>query len=392
VSQKIFTRDFALCFLAQFFFSIGLCSFIPTLPIYFAKLGASEAEIGILVGALSVSALVLRPLVGKGLLRVPEKTFMIAGSSIFTLSSISYLFFESFWLLIIIRLFQGIGLAFYATSSWALAARIIPEARRGQGLSYFYLSLNTAFALAPSIGMFLVNQFNFITFFLVSTGLCLGSLCITSQLRSSQATPANDPSEEVQHQGFLSRKAFPAATISLMGNFTFGTVTAFFPLFALGHGMKNPGFFFGALAMTLILGRAFGGKVFDLYNREKVILPCLAIQIVAMTILAFSTTFPMFMLTAVVWGMGNAFLYPSLMAYILDRTGSSRGPAIGTYLAVSDLGSGMGPVIMGIILELSNYRTMFLGLVLISLLNFGYFCRIVIRRRKDQHANLRVSL
>ena len=388
MSQKIFTRDFALCFLAQFSFSIGLCGFIPTLPIYFAKLGASEAEIGVLVGALSVSALVLRPLVGRGLLRVPEKTFMIAGSLIFALASFSCLFSKSFWLLMIIRLFQGVGWALFATSSWTLAVRIIPEAHRGQGLSYFYLSLNTAFALGPSFGMFLVNQFNFVTFFLVSTGLCLGSLYITFQLRISQIAPAKDPSAEVQHQAFLSREAFPSATINLMGNFIFGTVTAFFPLFALGHGMTNPGFFFGALAITLILGRAFGGKVFDLYTREKVILPCLAVQIAAMTILAFSTTFPMFMLTAVVWGIGNAFLYPSLIAYVLDHTGSSHGPAIGTYLAMADLGAGMGPVIMGTILELSNYRTMFLGLVLISLLNFGYFYRIVIRRRKDQHANL----
>lgn len=388
MSQKFFTRDFALCFLAQFSFSIGLCSLIPTLPIYFAKLGAKEAEIGVLVGALSVSALVLRPLVGRGLLRVPEKTFMIAGSLIFALASFSCLFSKSFWLLMIIRLFQGIGWAFFATSSWTLAVRIIPEANRGQGLSYFYLSLNTAFALGPSLGMFLINQFNFVTLFLVCTGLCLGSLYVTFQLRISQVTPVEDQSGEVQHQAFLSRDAFPSATISLMGNFIFGAITAFFPLFALGHGMTNPGFFFGALAITLILGRAFGGKVFDRYTREKVILPCLAIQIVAMTILAFSTTFPMFLLTAVVWGIGNAFLYPSLIAYILDRTGSSRGPTIGTYLAVSDLGAGMGPVIMGIILEFSNYRTMFLGLVLISLLNFGYFYRIVTRRRKDQHANL----
>jgi MFS family permease len=202
VSQKIFTRDFALSFLAQFSFSIGLCSFIPTLPIYFAKLGAREAEIGVLVGALSVSALVLRPLVGRGLLRVPEKTFMIAGNSIFALASISYLFFKSFWVLIIIRLFQGVGWALFATSSWTLAARIIPEARRGQGLSYFYLSLNTAFALGPSFGMFLVNQFDFVTFFLLCTGLCLGSLYTTFQLRTSQVLPPSDPSGEVQYQAF----------------------------------------------------------------------------------------------------------------------------------------------------------------------------------------------
>jgi len=66
--RKILTRDFVLCFSAQFTFTSVFHILIPTLPIYLLRLGSSEVEIGILIGILGVSSLVLRPLVGRALL------------------------------------------------------------------------------------------------------------------------------------------------------------------------------------------------------------------------------------------------------------------------------------------------------------------------------------
>ena len=88
------------------------------------------------------------------------------------------------------------------------------------------------------------------------------------------------------------------------------------------------------MAVTLVLARALGGRILDVYSREKVLLPCFIAQITAMTILAFSTTLPMFILVAVIWGLGNAFFYPTLVAYAVELAGPSRGPAIGTYMAL----------------------------------------------------------
>jgi predicted MFS family arabinose efflux permease len=79
-----------------------------------------------------------------------------------------------------------------------------------------------------------------------------------------------------------------------------------------------------------------------------------------MAILAFSKTLPMFILVAVIWGIGNAFLMPLLVAYVLDRVGSSPGPAMGTFTAISDLGISLGSVTMGIILHVTGYPIMFL--------------------------------
>jgi len=74
----------------------------------------------------------------------------------------------------------------------------------------------------------------------------------------------------------------------------------------------------------MISGRVFGGRIFDIQRREKVILPCVIAFIVAMTLLAFSETLGMFILVAVIAAAGHAFLVPSLFAYVLDLVGPSR--------------------------------------------------------------------
>lgn len=310
---------------------------------------------------------------------------MIAGTVLYAVSSAAYLVAPAFWPLLIVRVIHGIGLAFFSTASFTLIVNISPDAHRGRSLSYFYLAINIAFALGPSLGVFLMDLFDFTILFLVCTGLSLCSLFIILKVSKIQAVPLGDSS--ARNSSFLNREALPPSIMTFLGGIIWGALTTFFPLFALTHGVGNPGFFFAALAITLILARALGGKILDLYRREKVILPSLLAQVIAMAILIFSTTLPMFLLVAVIWGLGTAFFYPALVADAIDRAGSSRGPAIGTYTALSDLGIGMGSVIMGIVLELTNYPAMFLSLILTGLINLSYF-RFVSKKRREQHAHL----
>ena len=378
--QKILVRDFLLCFFAQFSLTFAHYNLVPTLPIYLSRLGTREEEIGILIGILGVSSLVLRPFVGRALLRISEKNFMIAGALLFALSSVAYFLAPPFWPFLIVRIFQGIGLAFFYTASVTLIGNISPNAHRGQSLGYFYLAFNIAFAMGPSLGMFVINHFSFTHLFLVCFGLSLCSLFITNKLGRRQVDPLGDYS--IEDRSFLSRKALPPSIVILFIYIIYGALTTFFPLYALDHGMTNPGLFFAAFAIMLILGRALGGKIVDRYNRERIILPCLIIYIIAMGILPFSKTPPMFLLVGVIWGIGNAFLVPALVAYTLDLAGSSRGPAMGTFTAASDLGVGLGPVIMGFILRLTSYPTMFLCLAFTCVINLLYFYFFVKRKNE----------
>ena len=391
-AQRIFTHDFTYCFLAQYAISSVIFVLTPTLPIYLSKLGTGEAGIGVLIGVSSVFSLILRPFVGKGLSRRPEKIFLLAGALIMTLSMVALLWTPPFWPLFILRAFQGISAAFFFTASFTLIANISPEEHRGQSISLYYLSNNLAFAIVPSLGMALINSFsfpsNFMILFLSGAGLAVASAFLILKL-GGREIPFSDllPS---QKQPLLSRPAVPPAIMASLVNVIWGAMVTFFPLYAIGHGVANPGYFFAACATMLILGRGFGGRLLDLYarKREKVIIPCLTTYVISMALLAFSETLPMFILVAVIWGVGNAFLYPMLITMALDWGGADRGPAMGTYTAIADLGVGMGPVIMGLILTWTSYRVMFLSLALVGVVNFLYFQFSVRREGGKVYANL----
>jgi MFS family permease len=305
---------------------------------------------------------------------------MTAGAILYILSSIAYLAAPPFWPFLIVRIMQGVGLAFFSTASVALIANSTSENRRGQIISYYFLSYNFAFALAPYFGMLLINQFGFTTLFLVCTALSLCTLLITLKLRKIHGVPIE--SESIQNQPFLNRDVLPSAIMAFLLNVIWGSLGAFFPLYALRHEVSNPGIFFAFIAITLILGRSLGGRILDMYAREKVIIPCFIAIIISIVVLTFSTTLAMFILVAIVFGTGWAFLYPSLVVYAVESSGSARGPAMGTFTALADLGAGIGPMVIGIILEWTNYPIMFFSLTLIGIINLLYFDYTVRKKRK----------
>ncbi len=369
--QKILSREFILCFFSQFAFTFVFHILIPTIPIYLSRSGSTEVEIGILIGALGISSLVLRPIVGKKLSQIREKKFMLAGAILFTVTSMAYILTPPFWPFLFVRVFQGIGTAFFFTASIAFITNITPEAYRGQSLGYFFLSFNISMALAPIIGMFLINQFSFDTLFSVCTALSLCSLWIASKLSQKEPDAIGHlPPEAISSFGF---KTLSPILLYFMVHMIFGALMAFFPLHAINHGVANPGLFFTAYATVMISGRVFGGRIFDIQRREKVILPCIIAFILAMILLAFSKSLEMFILVAVIAAAGHAFLVPSLFAYVLDLVGPSHGPAIGWLTAMGDLGLGLGPMIMGVVLRLTNFPTMFLSLALTGLIGLAYF-------------------
>jgi predicted MFS family arabinose efflux permease len=369
--RRIFTRDFIFVFISQFTFSVAYHVLYPTLPIYLSRLGITEVDIGILVGTVGVSSLLVRPFIGRALLRTPEKHFMLGGALFSVLSYAAYLVAPPFWPLFIVRILHGLGLAFFFTASFTFVSNISADKHRGQTFSYYLLSTNISLAISPSLGMFIINRFHFAYLSLLCLGLSLCCFFAAGKL-GRREPPPQEPSPA--NEGYLfNRKALPASILAFFFHFTWGALAAFFPLYAVKHGVANPGVFFTVVAVMLISGRASAGNIIDRYNREKVILPCLILCIISMAILAFSESLPMFMLVAVIWGMGHAFLFPSLAAHAVDKMGASRGTGMGTFTGLSDLGISLGPTAMGIVIHFTGYPTMFLCLALTGTISLTYF-------------------
>jgi len=175
---------------------------------------------------------------------------MTIGSLLFALTSITYILTPRFWPFLIVRVFQGIGYAFFHTASYTLIANISSDAHLGQSLSYFTQSFTVSSALAPPLGIFLINHYSFTLMFWIYLGLSLCSLFTTLKLGKRQVVPLRNDSTEDRF--FLNWKAIPPSIVNSLSFFTWGSLTTFFPLYAINHGVANPGFFFSIVAMMLI--------------------------------------------------------------------------------------------------------------------------------------------
>ncbi len=379
--KDLFTRDFVLGVFAVFFFSAAFQSLTPTLPIYLTRLGSNEKEIGVLIGVFAVASLASRLVVGGALLKYREKSVMMVGALLSVITFLASIVFRPFWPFLMIRFLQGVALACMDTAAIAAIINVIPLAYRARALGYLMLAPSLALAVAAPLGMFVINQYSFTLLFLSGAVLAFCALFLSWTVKGHAAVTSHKAGS-AHPASFINLKIIAPAFTTFVQLFVWGAVSAFFPLYAIQCGVTNPGHFFSAMAIMIFAGRMFGGKIMDTCNKEKLIVTFIPAMVVILIILSLSKTLPMFILLGALWGMGVAFFIPMALAYALECSGSSDGAAVGTFRAISDLGFGLGPVVMGIIIPLTGYPAMFRSLALICLINLCYF-QFYVRKRRN---------
>lgn len=379
--NTLFTRNFILVFVAFFAFVAANHAFMPALPIYLAKLGSSEKEVGVLAGIIGMAALVSRFFVGGALTRYSEKNIMIFGAGLFGLTFLAAIVLRPFWPFFAMRVFQGIALASLQTAALAYIIKIVPVTHRASGIAYFMLAPNFAMALAAPSGIFLANQYGFTVFFLACVGLCVCSFFLSWSVKGQKTVVAFEESALSRNALLVEWKILVPALVNFLQIFVWGSLMTFIPLYGLQRGITNPGLFFTANAAMIIAGRIFGGRILDTCNKEKMILSFMLINTITLIVLSVSKTLPMFIFMGLLWGVAGSFFMPACMAYAFEYSGSSGGAAVGTFHAFVDLGMALGPAVTGLVLSRTGYPVMFLCLALICLVDSAYF-QFFVRKRK----------
>lgn len=369
---KIFTRDYILGFLALLTFLIVNSALFPVFPIFLNGLGSSEREIGILIGIFGASSLFSRFLVGGALTKYSERLIMICGTSLFALTLAACIVLKAFWPLFAVRILQGIAIACLDTAALALVVRVAPQAYQGQAISYFMLAPTISLALATSPGVYLISNFGSTVFFAACVGCSLMALAFSYRL-TNPGGRGQIKSDENGKGGYIDLKMMRPAIVGFFHNFVWGSLTAFVPLHAIRSGIKNPGHFFLAISLMVLISRIFGSKIVDAYSKRKIIVVSITISMAAVILVSFSSTATVLFLAGLLWGIAGAFIFPASIAFAIDYTGSSSGPSIGTFRALMDLGLTIGPMVMGLIVPVMGYRVMFLSLLFICLINLSYF-------------------
>ena len=352
-NEKLFTKNFILTSLSTVTIFTSFYFLLVTLPIYILKLGGSESEIGLIIGVFTISAVVLRPFIGRELDSRGRKKILLAGSLVFLLSMLLYNYTTSVTSLLLLRVFHGLGWGAATTAGSTLIADIAPPSRRGEAMGIFGMASNVAMAFGPALSIMLLDSSNFPALFAVSASIALVSLLLVLPISETIVVHPKNPL-------FSKEALFPSAmmfTVSL----TYGSIVSFLSLFARKQGITNPGIFFTVFAITLIIVRALAGRLSDIKGRNFVIVPGMVMITAGLWVLSTASSLSAFLISAFLYGMGFGFVHPSLMALLVDRvTEKTRGSAMGTFTAAFDLGIGTGSIVLGIVLQFYGFGIMYL--------------------------------
>lgn len=415
-------RELIVLFLTGLLFWTNITALLPTIPLYIRTLGATEAQIGIVMGAFAIGLLLTRPRLGR-LADLRSRVLVLQiGAIVAILSPLLYLAASSVPLLFCVRVFHGISIAAFTTAYSTLVADISPANRRGETIGYMSLVTPLAMGFGPAVGSAIATHYGFPLLFVTSTLLGILSFGLSlrvqeaphiranranrashAKLARHTATIASDrPQTPSAHQFWAillePRLLIPSLTLLLVG-IIFGTITTFIPLFidSLQFNL-NIGLFYSAAAAASFLARPLVGRLSDVMGRGPFVCIALLCYILSMALLSMAINPPMLLCAGFIEGAGAGMLIPTTLAIVSDRSRvDERGQLFALCISGFDLGLALAGPLFGQIAGTLGYRNLFAissGLAIVALLLFmtrsskslGHSLRFAIGRERDVYA------
>ncbi len=357
--ERLWTRDFVIITVVTLFNFIGFQMLLPTLPVYASHLGGSDAAVGLVVGIFTISAVIIRPFTGHYLDLYGRRGILLAGLLIFTASILAYIWAPSLLILLVFRFIHGFGWGLSSTASSTVATDVIPKPRLGEGMGYYGLAGTLSMALAPALGLYIINSFSFNVLFLLSAGLVAVAIALALTINYHQ--PATAGATSGTGFNLVEKAALRPTIVIFFITMTYGAVVAFIALYAAQRGILNIGSFFTIYALTLALARPVCGLLADRIGFDFIVIPGIVLVAAAMFLLYFASGVTWFWLAAILYGAGFGAAQPVLQAMaVISVPPQRRGIANATFFTGFDLGIGLSSIMWGAVAGVTGYSVMYL--------------------------------
>lgn len=370
-------REIWVLIAAAFVIAIGFGLITPVLPSFARSFDVGVTASSIIVSAFAFFRLIFAPAGGRLIAKFGERPIYITGLLIVAISTGATAFAQSYWQVLLFRSLGGIGSTMFTVSAVALIVRLAPPTIRGRVSSAY----GSAFLLGgiggPVLGGLLGNLGLRIPFLVYAVALVIAAAIVAAMIRTEALRPAADAPQRAVFtvREALQDSAYRASMGSAVANgwANFGVRNAILPLFATAVILDEPWVAGAALAVFAAgnaVGLTFSGRLSDRIGRRPFIIGGLLVSGLATMITGWVGTLPLLILVSAVAGLGAGVLNPAQQASIADivRHDRNGGPAIAAVQMSSDLGSIIGPIIAGVLVDEGSYGLAFAVTGLIGLL------------------------
>lgn len=357
-AAKLWTRDLVLIIL------VNLCVFtnhimsLSTFPFYIQSLGGSEAVAGICAAAFAFVAVIIRPFVGWWLDNGVRKVALVVGLLLLGAAPLGYVFVPVLSMSIAFRMLHGIGLSFSNSTTATVASDVICRPRFAEGMGYFGMATALASAIAPALGLSLMEVFGFGTLYAVAAGIAGLGLVLFAFVRTRKV---NVPKKKLDLRTIINRDSLPATATMLVFMLTFGALENFVAIFAAENSLPSGSIYFIVMSVMLLVVRVTLGKLVDQRGEAIFVYTCNAAMLVAFLLLALVPNTATYILSAALAGYAFGGLEPSLQSMAVHTsTNETRGSANSTFLCGYDIGYGLGGGLAGSLITAMGYSSMWM--------------------------------
>jgi MFS transporter, DHA1 family, multidrug resistance protein len=358
---------------------IAYCSYAicrtPLLPLFARELGAGPALIGFVMGASTLTGIVLKLPAGALSDVFGRRRLLIAGALVFASLPFTYLAASTLLVLVLLRFVHGAATAIFGPVASASLSDVAPPASRGTWLSTYSTAQGTGQALGPVLAGYLIASGRFDLAFLASGLIGVAVPFIIARWPERSPTgPARAPWQEFKHGvAEVGRDRLVIVTSSAQAaQFVLnGMLNAFLPLYGrdvLGLTTSQLGWLFGLQTVTTLAVRPVIGFVSDRAGRRWVIVTGLTTCGAAMLVISGATNLAGTVTAILMYAAGVATTTAATSAYITDTTRRARyGAAHGVFGTIYDIGDALGPIAGGLLVATLGYASMFQVMAAVAL-------------------------
>lgn len=375
---KLWTVNFIIITLANFFLFFAFQLFPSALPPYLKSLGAADSILGWLQGITTIATLLMRPFAGIALDRYGRKGIFIIGLIGMILSTAAYLVFPAIGIILIIRFTHGMAWGIANTACSTVASDNIDKMRFAEGMGYFSLASSIAMAVAPAVALSIGMQSN-IRLALIFLGVTL--VLVPNIKYQKQAISLETEKKKILP--YAKEAIFPTVVMFFI-TITWGAVVTFLALYGAERSVVVIGLFFTVYAISMLVSRPFLGKLIDRKGFGAGVWPGVILIPIALLLLSISNNLTLFLICAVLYGIGIGAVQSSLQTMaILNVSKDRTGAANATFFTGFDGGIGIGAVLAGLLSSVMGYGNMFATMAIFPILA-GVLYFVTTKRNKSK--------
>ncbi|AOV07160.1 MFS transporter [Sporosarcina ureilytica] len=387
--ERIWTKAFLSLFITNIAVFIVFYGLVTALPLYaIGVLNRTDEDAGLLMSIFLLSAIFVRPFTGKVLEVVGKRKMLWISLFFYFFCTVLYYFVQPFGMLLALRFMQGIWFSVITTAAVAIAADIVPLARRGAGLGYFNMSTNLAVVLGPLIALSIIQTYSFdVLFIILSVLMLIGGLFSLAVQRDTNPQLSR-VKLTITFGDLFEKSAMPVALLGLFIAFSYASVLAYLSIYAQEKNvLALASTFFIVFAVVMLVTRPFTGRLFDEKGSHYVLIPGFISFVLGLVLLGYMTGPIQFIISGGLIGFGYGALVPSLQTLAVQATSHKRsGYATATFFTFFDGGIAIGSYVLGLVAISFGYKSVYLLASLLVFVVFLYY--LLIRLKKNRKAQV----